>query len=503
MFDILYQVSTLKALLVGIATALFVYWARKRFKYKLPPGPFALPLIGNILQFKNSRIHEQFMEWSQKYGPVISVNIGPIYTVVLNDIETVMEAMVKKGGDFANRMSFASVDVRTYGGKDIAFSQYGPTLKLHRRIALKALRYYMMGEALEERVHDAVFTAIEELKKETGPFDPEDYVNFIVGNILTGLCFGGKYTYNDTELRNVLRVNAEFTGLFNGGGILEDLVPAVKYVWETKKFRRVKEITKELLEDYIGAKFEEHKKSFDKDNIRDFTDMLILARQEAEEDPSESNLEKLEDINLINTIADIFFAGIDTSRLTLRWAILHMAAYPEIQTKVQEEIDRVIGFDDMPRSIHRSDLGYTESALHESMRLATVSPTGIPHVTTCDTSVGGYTIPKNTNVVINHWALHHDPKKWDNVTEFRSERYLENGKLGPKPESWLPFSAGRRVCLGEMVAKPELLFIFASLMQRFRWNMPEGQKIDLSPAGNMFQLEPNAHKFVVVDRKPQ
>ena len=77
-------------------------------------------------------------------------------------------------------------------------------------------------------------------------------------------CF--RYAYNDPELRNVLRVDRELNGLFNGAGILEDLVPAVQYVWETKKFRRVKEITKELLEDYIGAKLEEHKKSFDKGN---------------------------------------------------------------------------------------------------------------------------------------------------------------------------------------------------------------------------------------------
>ena len=118
-------------------------------------------------------------------------------------------------------------------------------------------------------------------------------------------------------------------------------------------------------------------------------------------------------------------------------------------------------------------------------------------------SSGGYNLPKGTNVLINHWALHHDPNKWENVSEFRPERYLENGKLGPKPESWLPFSAGRRVCLGEIVAKPELLFIFACLMQRFRWSMPNGEKADLSPTGNMFKIEPKDHKLVIIDRKPQ
>ena len=103
--------------------------------------------------------------------------------------------------------------------------------------------------------------------------------------------------------------------------------------------------------------------------------------------------------------------------------------------------------------------------------------------------------------MINHWALHHDPKAWDNVNEFRPERFLDsNGKLGPKPESWLPFSAGRRVCLGESVAKPELHLIFAALMQNFTWQLPDGVTADLSPDGNSFALVPKLHKLIIKNR---
>ena len=88
--------------------------------------------------------------------------------------------------------------------------------------------------------------------------------------------------------------------------------------------------------------------------------------------------------------------------------------------------------------------------------------------------------------------------------EFKPERYLdEDGKLGPKPENWLPFSAGRRVCLGEMVAKPELHLIFACLMQRFNWSLEKGKKVDLSPDGSWFILEPKPHQMVITDRKPE
>ena len=117
---------------------------------------------------------------------------------------------------------------------------------------------------------------------------------------------------------------------------------------------------------------------------------------------------------------------------------------------------------------------------------------------------GGYDIPKNTAVIINHWALHNDPRKWENHDQFIPERYLDrDGKLGPKPDNWLPFSAGRRVCLGEMVAKPELHLIFASLMQRFRWRLPDGEKGDVTAAGNMFALFPKPHLLIADDRKPK
>lgn len=116
--------------------------------------------------------------------------------------------------------------------------------------------------------------------------------------------------------------------------------------------------------------------------------------------------------------------------------------------------------------------------------------------------IGGYDVPKDTTVLINHWALHHDSKAWENVNEFIPERFLEKGKMGPKPENWLPFSAGRRVCLGESVAKPELHLLFASLMQRFTWRIPEGEKVDLTPDGNSFFFTPKPQKLVVEDRKP-
>lgn len=113
----------------------------------------------------------------------------------------------------------------------------------------------------------------------------------------------------------------------------------------------------------------------------------------------------------------------------------------------------------------------------------------------------GYTLPKGTQVCINHWALHHDPKAWPEVDKFIPERYLDDaGSLGPKPRSWLPFSAGKRVCLGEFVAKPELHLIFATLMQRYKWSLEPGTTANLNPDGNFFAQIPKPYKVVLKKR---
>lgn len=502
MLDYIVSVLTFPTVVVGLLAGIVVYYMTQRYKYKLPPGPFPLPIVGNMMQFKTGQIHQEIYEMSKNYGPVMSIYMGNTHAVVVNDINSAMEVLIKKGSDFATRPHVPSIDLFTEGGRDIVFGQYGPTWKLHRRIAVKALRHYMQGDALEERLHTTINTIFDLMKQEKQPFDPEKYINFIMGNILTGICFGGSYEYMDKELNRILELEDELFEIFDSGGPAEDFIPGLKYFWETKKMKQLKVGVEELLT-FFRTKYAEHVKKFDKNNIRDFADTLILARLEAENDPNETDVDKLTDTHIIQTLADIFFAGIDTSRLTLRYAILHMAVYPEIQSKVQDEIDSVVGLDELPKVRHRPQLSYTEAVLHESMRLSSVLPTGVLHQTTRDTSVGGFDVPKGSMAIINHWALHHDPKAWENVDDFIPERFLDkDGKLGPKPESWLPFSAGRRVCLGETVAKPELHLLFAALMQKFTWRIQEGTKVDLSPTGNMFVSYPRTHAFVVKERKP-
>ncbi|KAL4220456.1 hypothetical protein ACF0H5_020857 [Mactra antiquata] len=498
MFEYLLSGSISATCIVTMVLAVLVYWFIQKMKYNYPPGPQGLPLIGNVFQMSTDRLHEQVYEWSKKYGPVITLRAGRTPSVFVNDIESALEVLVKKSNDFASRKPSTSMQVFSYNGKDIIFGEYSPTWKLQRRLSVKALRHYMQSDALNQRVQDAVSEIFKEIDNIKGEFDPMAYVSFTVVHILSGLCFGGKYSFGDPDVSFVANNLDELNEALKKG-FIEDYFPIIKNFYKTKNFRFIEDIVRRMAGEFLKRKYADAKKTFNKDKMRHFCDNLILARQELEEEGQD--MSSLTEEHFLQTFSDIFQAGIETTRYTLLWSINYMVAFPDIQEKVQEEIDRVVGKDRMPHIDDRPNLGYTEAVLHEAMRMSTVVPLGIPHMTTRDTEIAGYKIPCGTEVVINHYALHHEPTAWKEVDRFIPERYLDkDGKLGPKPQSWLPFSAGTRVCLGEFVAKPELHLIFASLMQRYKWKMVSGRCANLTPWGNLFGRLCKPYKVVVEKR---
>ena len=102
----------------------------------------------------------------------MSFYLGSSLAIVVNDIKSVMEVFVQKSPDFASRISTPSADAISFGGKDRGLSQYGPTWKLHRKIASKALRHYLQGDALEQRDHNTLYVVFKEMETEKRQFEP-------------------------------------------------------------------------------------------------------------------------------------------------------------------------------------------------------------------------------------------------------------------------------------------------------------------------------------------
>lgn len=223
---------------------------------------------------------------------------------------------------------------------------------------------------------------------------------------------------------------------------------------------------------FLKRIIKEHRESLDPENPRDLVDMYLLemlAQQAAGEEDSSFT----EDY-LFYIIGDLFIAGTDTTTNSVLWILLYMVLYPDIQDKVQKEIDAVIGLHRAPSMTDKGSLPFTEATIMEVQRLTVVVPLAIPHMTSMTTEFCGYTIPKGTVVIPNLWSVHRDPTVWDEPDNFIPARFLDqDGKLLRK-ECFMPFGIGRRVCMGEQLAKMELFLMVTSLLQAFTFRLPEG-----------------------------
>ncbi|XP_061433365.1 LOW QUALITY PROTEIN: cytochrome P450 2D6-like, partial [Lethenteron reissneri] len=199
-------------------------------------------------------------------------------------------------------------------------------------------------------------------------------------------------------------------------------------------------------------------------NPRDLIDTYLTQFENDKDNPNSSFSEE----NLM-LILDLFVAGTETTFTTLRWGLLFMMIYPDIQARCHEEIDRVVGLKRLPHTEDRHNLPYTvDAVIHEIQRFGSnVVPLGVGHTTTKDVVFQEYLIPKNTLVMLNLMSVLNDESQWK-THKFNPNNFLDINGQFVKPDTFLPFSAGPRICLGEHLAKVELFISFISLLQHLR-----------------------------------
>nr|XP_032808473.1 steroid 17-alpha-hydroxylase/17,20 lyase [Petromyzon marinus] len=186
---------------------------------------------------------------------------------------------------------------------------------------------------------------------------------------------------------------------------------------------------------------------------------------------------RLTDDHVMMTVADVFGAGVETTVTSLRWLLAYLVHHPEVQARVHAELDVVVGTERAPRASDRTALPQLAATILETQRVRPVAPLLIPHVAMEDTSVGNFAVAKGTRVLVNMWSIHHDETAWPDPERFDPGRFLhwEGGRLqagAPEGSSFLPFGGGPRVCLGEPLARLQLLLMSAALLQRFRFEAP-------------------------------
>ncbi|GFZ01204.1 cytochrome P450, family 706, subfamily A, polypeptide 7 [Actinidia rufa] len=180
-------------------------------------------------------------------------------------------------------------------------------------------------------------------------------------------------------------------------------------------------------------------------------------------------------------LMDMVVGGTDTTSNTVEFAMAEMMNKPEVMRKAQQELDTVIGNNNVVEESHIPKLPYLHAVMKEVLRLHPILPLMVPHCPSKSCVVGGYTIPKGARVFINVWAIHRDPSIWENPTEFDPERFVDGkGDYSGKDFTYFPFGSGRRICAGIAMAERMVMFSLASLLHSFDWELPAGEKLDLS-----------------------
>ncbi|XP_069313192.1 cytochrome P450 2F1 isoform X3 [Eulemur rufifrons] len=420
------SVSTAILLMLLALVCLFLTLS-SRGKGRLPPGPRPLPLLGNLLQLHSQDMLTSLTKLSKEYGPVYTVHLGPRRVVVLSGYQAVKEALVDQGEEFSGRGDYPVFFNFTKGN----------------------------GE----------------------PFDPTFVLSRSVSNIICSVLFGSRFDYNDQRLLTIIRlINDNFQIMSSPWGEMYNVFPSL-LDWMPGPHRRLFQ-NFGCMKDLIALIVRDHQASLDPTSPRDFIDCFLTKMAQEKQDP----LSHFHMDTLLMTTHNLLFGGTETVGTTLRHAFLALMKYPKVQARVQEEIDHVVGRARLPTLEDRAAMPYTDAVIHEVQRFADVIPMNLPHRVIRDTAFRGFLLPKGTDVITLLNTVHYDPSQFRTPQEFNPEHFLDANQSFKKSPAFMPFSAGRRLCLGESLARMELFLYLTAILQSFSLQ-PLGppEDIDLRP----------------------
>ena len=469
---------------VGLFTLFFCLMWMKKHKPLTLPGPKGLPFVGNLLQLDSKSPHAHLTKWAKQYGGVYTINLMGDNWVVVSSYEALHEVLVKRGPEFSNRPTIFRSDYFFFGNsRNSVFGSNSDSefYNLVKQLIHRNLKQYSIGL---ERIEIVVTTMLRNFKgkldnaKGTAYNPKTDIYNFTLQSILFFLV--GKFIEEESDIFKQSReLESIITRSFSvtGPGSELDAFPFLRF-FNNKTYNlltRGKELLTSLWDTLKPGVME----SLDPHDIRGLMESMILTSREQKED-------LIKDIHFKVIMGDVIIAGTATTFNTLSAFVNVMAHYPEVQDKLQEEVDHVVGSSRDLTILDRQNMHYTRATIYELNRFVSVVPLGAPHTTVRECQLKGATLPKSTHILPNLWSLHHDENFWGDPWQFRPERFLDDqGMVLPADHEnrkhLLPFGAGSRVCVGEVFAMTRVFLYIASVLQHFTIKPAPGEQISCDP----------------------
>ncbi|XP_076953118.1 cytochrome P450 76C1-like [Bidens hawaiensis] len=456
----------------------WILFYTKRGGTSLPPGPYGLPIVG-YLPFLGSNLHEIFTEMAHKYGPIFSIQLGSKLHVVVNSTDLVKGVAHDMDQTFANgRNAPITSSLISYGGSDIVWSNNKKWRNLRKLLASHVMSNTNLNASQSFRTHEVRKTVNEVYTKIGQSVDINEIAFNTELNVVTSMLWGcSKSNYIGDGFREVEFKIIELLGAPN----ISDFLPWLARFDLQKRRRdmeRQLEYVDQIFENIIENRIKDNSSKLDgaveEDGRKDFLQILLELKDQKDIDTS------FDIIPIKALLMDVLVAATDTTSTMVEWVMAEILNNPSVMKKVQDELNEVIGMNNIVEESHLHKLRYLDAVIKETFRLHPPLPLLLQRCPAESCKVGVYTIPKNTIVYINVWAIHHDPNNWPNPLEFKPERFL-NGKWDYNGNNlkFLPFGSGRRICPGISLGDKMLMYMLASLLHSFEWNLPKDDDFEL------------------------
>ncbi|KAJ9174830.1 hypothetical protein P3X46_013431 [Hevea brasiliensis] len=478
--DYMYSVLVCSTLFLSLALVLCLNgkkWGKGT--KNLPPGPPGWPLLGNIFDL-GTVPHQTLQELKLKYGPVLRLRLGSMETVVIQSAKAAAELFKNHDANFCDRKCLDLFTSHNYRDGSLAVGQFSPYWRMLRRLcSMEMMSNKRINEtaSIRRKCIDQMIRSIEDdataggARGESVAVNLRHYLSTMLFNVVGNLMLSRDLLHSQSKEGYEFFQAQGKTSVWAGKPNVADFLPFLKWLDpQGLKKNMLKDLGRaiEIIEGFVKERIEKHKPNEKK--AKDFLDTLL----EFEGDGKDWQ-EKIPHEKIIIIIMEMFIAGSDSTSTIVEWAMAELLRKPEAMRKVKEELNEVVGVNRNVEEIDIEKLPYLQAVLKETLRLHPPIPLLVPRNTMHDTDFMGYHIPKDTQVLVNVWAIGRDPDSWKDPLSFKPERFL-GSSIDYKGQNFelIPFGSGRRICVGMVLAQRIVLLGLASLIQCFDWELVKG-----------------------------
>lgn len=466
---------------VLFAVFLFLLLQALKKPANYPPGRWGLPLVGSV-PLPGPTVQDHLRSLHKKHGDVYLWRMGTQVMVFVHDFQLLRDAFNRQ--EFSDRPDWLLYKAEN----DVALGVVSSNNLIwhnNRRFSLRQLRDLGMGKSkLVDAVQSRAMWLVENFSKTAGKGTTSISLPLKVAitNVIWQLVGGKQFEGDDPKM---VEFDAIFKDLLDAETVyavqdflpwLRHLMPESLFKWLTKD--HVINGTINRFTAFFYEEIDEHSATLIPGEPRDLIDGYLMEMESRKNDPDTTFNRK----DLAFLLLDLFLAGSETTTSTLTWMLYYLSTYPHVQRKLQAELDAVIPEGHQATLEDKPRLPYTEAVIHETLRQSSLVATGVHHVANRDITLGGYTIPKGAVLNSATFTIHKDPRYWDKPEEFMPERWLDqDGKFVTKKEGFIPFGVGKRQCLGESLARMEMIIFTTTLLRQLSFAPPPGKTLNLKP----------------------